>query len=82
MKDDQNDQATVDSRPTYESPRALRLADMHAGSGGVVSVCEPGSGDLGDCASSGNSAGFGCNTNGNNAGAVCTTTGSGVVNPI
>ena len=52
-----------DTRLVYEPPRAMRMADTHAGAGD----CEaPGSGDA-DCVPTGNSATAICRNPGNSA---------------
>ena len=78
MSDEAKRQLGTDSRPIYESPRALRLGDARTGSGGFT--CEaPGSGDVGgQCIQNGTGAG-GCEFDGNSAGA-CLDSGNSALN--
>jgi hypothetical protein len=45
----ENQVITSDSQPAYDPPLALRMGDIHAGTGGVTSCAEAGSGHQGDC---------------------------------
>ena len=66
MTDKPKNPIEIDTQPAYDPPQALRMGDIHAGSGG--GVCNPsGSGDTGYCTTGNNAAGDGCIENGNSA---------------
>ena len=48
MTDKDQNQEAIDPRPEYEPPRALRLSDMHTGTGGIVD-CQPTGSGAGTC---------------------------------
>ncbi len=48
MTDKDQSQAKADPRPEYEPPRAVRLSDMHKGTGGIID-CMVGSSPEGPC---------------------------------
>lgn len=49
MTDKEQMQAATDPRPEYEPPRALRLSDMHTGTGGIMGCIPTGSSDSEGC---------------------------------
>jgi len=64
---------TVDGRPSYVAPRALRVAEKQPGMG---DCSDPGSGDADMCTKPGNSAGYECLNPGSTAAEYCEDTGS------
>lgn len=74
MTDRPKNQIEADTQPTYDPPQALRMGDIHAGTGGIT--CMDGSGVPGWC-NAGNSAAGECTGDGNNAaGSYCTGVGN------
>jgi hypothetical protein len=65
MTDKSENQAMANTQPAYDPPQALRMGDIHAGTGGV-GCTQPGSGDTAIC-DTGNSASPECLADGNGA---------------
>jgi hypothetical protein len=73
MTDKPKNQIEADTQPAYDPPQALRMGDIHAGTGGTgctlpgsgASPCGAGNSAVGECLGDGTGAGYYCTTTGN-----------------